>query len=420
MARERNIRDAKSRGATDDSVTRESVGQNIPTDFKLARLGIEEVDRAIFKLFDQDIGHLIENSGPHTINEGPGTTQNIPVIFATGERFALVKRRKPLRDKNGQIILPLISIRRTGMNVDTGIGRGVAQDVGGLKIKKRLSSKDRDYQNLINKLGLRNQDNLSTRSHFIDQINLTGSFAGQTATRRPGLGVTKVHTGGLLEANLGKNIFEVLEIPFPNFYTLKYEIIYWAQYTQHMNSLLQQFMNSLRGQGDQFILQFDNGYYLVAYQEGSFTPQDNVADFSGEERILKYSVNLEVPAWLFETGDPGQMSGVRRYLSAPTINFSIYDGAIPIGSPGNGNFKSSGVPSGDIDKFMLSDVELLDKDGNREPTDRFQPNYTSVTRIDEITGKKITRRIRIKDRNQRKGETVLDAKSLKELERFIT
>ena len=38
MARERNIRDAKFRASTDDSVTRESDGQNIPTDFKLARL----------------------------------------------------------------------------------------------------------------------------------------------------------------------------------------------------------------------------------------------------------------------------------------------------------------------------------------------------------------------------------------------
>ena len=80
-------------------------------------------------------------------------------------------------------------------------------------------------------------------------------------------------------------------------------------------------MNSLLGQGDQFILQFDNGYYLVAYQEGSFSPQDNVTDFSADERILKYSISLNVPAWLFETGDPGQMLGVRRYLSAPTINF---------------------------------------------------------------------------------------------------
>ena len=210
-----------------------------PPILSLQGFGIEEVDRAIFKLFDQDIGHSIENSGPHTINAGPGITQNIPVIFATGERFALVKRRRPLRDKNGQIILPLISIRRTGMDQDTSIGRGVAQDIGGLKIKKRLSPKDRDYQNIINKLGLRNQDNLSTKEHFIDQLNLTGSFAGQVATRRPGQGSTKVHTGGLLEAKLGKNIFEVLEIPFPNFYTLKYEIVYWTQYTQHMNTLLQ-------------------------------------------------------------------------------------------------------------------------------------------------------------------------------------
>ena len=196
--------------------------------------------------------------------------------------------------------------------------------------------------------------------------------------------------------------------------------MYWTQYTQHMNTLLQQYMNSLRGQGDQFILQFDSGYYLVAYQEGNFDAQDNVTDFSDGERVLKYSINLTVPAWLFETRDPGTMIFLRKYLSAPTINFSIYDGAIPVQPPGNGNFKSSGVASGDVDKFILQDVELLDKDGNKELADRFEPEFTRITGTDKITGKKITRLVRIKDRNQRKGETVLDAKSLEELERFIT
>ena len=53
-------------------------GANIPTDFTLPPCTIEDVDRALFSLFDSQI--------PFTYKHKKGT-RKAPVIFATGERF---------------------------------------------------------------------------------------------------------------------------------------------------------------------------------------------------------------------------------------------------------------------------------------------------------------------------------------------
>ena len=123
-------------------------GQNIPDDFYLPPCGLEDIDRALFDLFDKEIQFAISQN-----NE----TRKVPVIFATGERFALMKRNEPLRDENEAFILPLISIRRSGIDQAAGFER--LADTGDLVIKRRLSSRDPIYQNLVNPQNIRNQEN---------------------------------------------------------------------------------------------------------------------------------------------------------------------------------------------------------------------------------------------------------------------
>ena len=82
-------------------------GQNVPSDFHLPPCGLEDIDKALFNLFDKDIKFTITQKNQ---------SRDVPVVFATGERFALVKRRQPIKDENDAFILPLISIRRTGID----------------------------------------------------------------------------------------------------------------------------------------------------------------------------------------------------------------------------------------------------------------------------------------------------------------
>src|SRR3990167_11059914 len=75
-------------------------------DDNLEELNIFDIDQAMFDLFDKTINAHVEQNG---------ISKKVPVIFAAGERWALVRNHEALRDKNGTIILPMIAIRRLEM-----------------------------------------------------------------------------------------------------------------------------------------------------------------------------------------------------------------------------------------------------------------------------------------------------------------
>ena len=128
-------------------------GADSPDDFEIPSCTIEDVDRSVFNLFDKQLPLQAKEAG-----EG---NKKIPVIFATGERFAVLRRKEPLRDKAGALILPLISIMRTGMTqaVDHGMGPGQGSPI---TITKRISKESQIYNKLVNLQGIRNQDSLAS------------------------------------------------------------------------------------------------------------------------------------------------------------------------------------------------------------------------------------------------------------------
>ena len=184
-------------------------GSAIPDDFNIPNCTIEDVDRSVFDLFNTQLPFNYTHQGGQ---------RRAPVIFATGERFAVLRRKQPLRDNQGALILPLVSIMRTGVTQSPTMGAGTNQ-TSSLTIKKRLSPKDPQYQQLINKKSLDNSDNIASENARSTMI--TGSDPGRLASRRdPQIETADVRDGKLLNPELGKNIFEVLTIPPPKYLSL--------------------------------------------------------------------------------------------------------------------------------------------------------------------------------------------------------
>ena len=125
---------------------------NIPEDFELPPCGIEDIDRAVFKLFDEELPLYFTRKG---------NTEKIPVIFATGERAFILRRNKPLTDRSGALILPLVSVMRSGLDHEaTANGFGVGPGDGNLIIAKRKHKESIDFFNRVNAEGLQNQNNI--------------------------------------------------------------------------------------------------------------------------------------------------------------------------------------------------------------------------------------------------------------------
>ena len=299
---------------------------------------IEDVDKALFNTFKDEIQFLIESK------EG---VKKVPIIFATGERFALVKRREPFRTKDGTLILPLISIARTkiAQNDQDISSRGINQHTGDLIIKKRLSEKDRTYQKLLNKLDLRNQVDIA-----ISQ-DVTGSKRLRTDryTSENKLDIDIIDNA-FLASKQANNIFEFITIPQPQFYTATYDIVFYAQYTQHLNDMLQKLVLSYLPQGRKLRLNTEKGYWFIALFEDQISPENNLDDFSEKERIIKASIGCNVRAYLIPGSLPGEENPVKRYVSAPGISFKTY---YKVRDITKNPYKHDGDPSS---QFLLTDT----------------------------------------------------------------
>jgi hypothetical protein len=367
-------------------------GFNVPENFSFPSCGIEDVDRSLFELFDKRLAFEIK------VNE---QTTKVPVVFAAGERFALTRRAKPIRDKNNALILPLIAIKRQAVGFKT------EADAGGTAIsfrqnadyiiRKRLDTSDRDYQNIVNKLSIKNQNNVTSRGHFInnDVSPGSGAFPGTKTSRRngPGIAYGGGKLGFALNNDVGNNIFEIITIPYPVFIQLNYEVTFWTQYMSQMNQLLETLLVKTDGQGREFQLVSNKGFTFTAFLMGQMNSGDNFENFTATERIIKYSFSIRVPAYILAPKHPGIATPYRVFHSAPDIVFENYEIRQQVAHPPAKIYGREKVNS-----FILSDVEILNSDGelsvrrdtnqletvvDEQGTRRYQPLVTREPRSGE-------------------------------------
>ncbi len=308
---------------------------------------IEDVDKALFNLFDKNL--------PLTYTHR-NDTRRVPIVFATGERFAIIARKQPLRDRSKALILPVISIMRSGLTFGSEVGMATAPDIRQV-IKKQLGKEDPLYQRLTNKLGLQNSDDLATPSSLIDIQNEQNAQPGRVATRRNGAGKVndkKIQSGNLLSPELSENIYEIYEMPAPVYFMATYEITLWTQYTQEMNNLLaaiatENHFNAVTS----YRIETDKGYYFVAYFDNSINMANNFDDFSEEERIVRSSLTVKVPGYFLGSPYKGAPNKIRRYVSAPQISFET-------SFTNENNSSRKGIPSGDPGDYVLQDFQTTD------------------------------------------------------------
>jgi hypothetical protein len=316
---------------------------------------------ALFNLFEKEIAPLC-GGGDST------PLKKVPVIFAAGEKWSLLKKGKPLRDRNNTLLLPLITIMRTEVsqmpNEDIA-GRGINQNVGEIVVRRRLDKSDRGYQSLINKILLKNQDNVAESSGSLNRLT-TGREIGK-------LSDTIGKTGALLTPNLTNNIFETIVVPTPQFYTAKYQVTVWTQYVQHANQIMEKIVTSFLPQGQSWRLDTPKGYWFIASLDGGTFPMEtNFEDMSQQERFIKHTFNVNVPAYFFVSDVPGAPIPIKRYVSSPIISFDVKSFS-PV-EVGNSQQQNSYVLGSDDPTLPLDTQQNVRKD-QREGGFRQQKVY---------------------------------------------
>jgi hypothetical protein len=374
---------------------------NAPTeDFELPPVGIESIDRAVFDLFDKAISFEVD------IN---GDLSKVPVVFASGERFALTRRNNPIRDKNNALILPIISIVRGDVDFSATQGtRGTAisfRDQPSYIVKKRLAKSDRKVQNILNKKGLKNQDNVAIEVAAGEDIS-----PNKFASRRKNI-FSK--GGGLisLSSDLNKNIYEVIQVPYPTFITMEYNITFWCQYMSQMNAIHETYLAHFKGQAEEFLLINPDGYEYVAASSTSFTSENNFTNYTEEERIIKSSVKLTVPGYILNTKQPGLPNQLRSTFSAPFIEFGYYE----INDQVIKSNRQKQLNDRDPNKYILSDVTLADDIKDIPERGDSSEKIKNII-VNPFTGDQKLQYSKILTRNDRAGETVASSLIVKKIE----
>ena len=375
---------------------------NDPSSFYIPSCGIEDVDTAMVNLFDTEIKFKPYQQATTGFQKEISLKKPF-VIFATGERFALAKRLKPFRDRNGVLLLPAISIRRTGIEQQNG-------DLfpGEMTIKRRLDKSDVDYQQLINRLAFNNVP-----------------VPPDTARDNKGgdVNIESIREGMVLDYKQKElradHIYEIIAIPFPQFYTATYDIVFWTNYTQHMNYMLETLLINQISPGKGFYLKTDKGYWFNASVDNSMSAQDNSEDMTDAERLIKYSLKITVRGFLLAPQAAGQRVPFKRYLSSVNVGFETFvvepSNAI-LNSDEVNNYNETKKEPTDQDPFILSDIEQDPKTKQKEPEIEkilFERQYVNYN------GELKSKTVKQTSNNQKKGETVYTASDMQTLFDFF-
>ncbi len=285
--------------------------------YTIPSCGISDVDRAVFNLFDKDLPLT------YRLND---EIKKVPVIFATGERFAILRRKKPITDKRGALILPLISITRS--SVENKPQKGVSNnEMFPHIVTRRVADENTAYRQLNNFEGLNNLKNQTKEK--IGEATLKNDFKN--------------------------NIYETIEIPPVKYVGVTYEITIWSSFTQQMNDFIETIMSAYTiNPGQQFKLESEKGYWFPAFVETSLSMDTSYADFTDAERYVKYMFNLSATGYIISPDIDGVKKGIKSIISAPEISFESFT------YPEVGFEKTAPVGSSDPNARLLTELETDD------------------------------------------------------------
>lgn len=221
--------------------------ENFVDNFKPSTL--ENIDFALFNWVDQKIDARCKT------NDG---FKKIPVIWASAERSFQIKNYKDLRDSEGSMIPPFISVERG-------------------KIKKELATKG------IFQPNTRGYDRISYTT-VINQEK-TSKYANNSSynsTKKLNFATKKTP----------QVVYQTKSIRLPTYFEVEYSISIKTNFLQHLNEIIQCFISFTR-RGQHFLIQND-GFQYEAFMGEEYELEDTASNMEGEERtyISKMSVRV--------------------------------------------------------------------------------------------------------------------------------
>ncbi len=261
-------------------------------EIKLQPSGLETIDRAMYRFVNVELDLQIGS------NEG---FKKVPVLWTTTERAYQVKDNKEIRDKEGTLILPLITIARTGVNKDPS-QRGIpfanlypVHDAKGgtITIARQINQKKTaEFQNAM--------------------ANKTYGPNGRMRSRR--------YNSNKDSMTPAKVVYDTITMPLPTWVTVNYEIAIRTEYQHQMNELQRPFF-TIAGNSRMPKRITAMGHAYEVFIAGDFADNSNQTALSMEQRNYETIVSIEVLGYLIGEGENQEPPGIVTRQNAVEFSF---------------------------------------------------------------------------------------------------
>jgi hypothetical protein len=224
---------------------------------------IETIDRALFEYIDDELDIFC------TTNKG---FKKVPFIWAGAERAYQIKHNRELRDVNGWLIYPIMSIERTGITKDLaqrGAYYAAAQNIndtkGGSMTVARTIKQDK-----------------------------TANFANADSKR---LVLNAVGTGqNNFPRKNSKVVYETITVPIPVYLEVTYTLTVMSEYQQQINEIITPFMTKT-GAVNYFVIEKDNHRFEV-FLESDYALNNNASALLEDARGYETQINFRVIGYI--------------------------------------------------------------------------------------------------------------------------
>ena len=198
--------------------------------------------------------------------EDNGETVLVPVLYANSEKWASIQRNGFLKDKKGKTLVPIITFRRSNVNMKSEMRRNKVATT--------------------NQLGYVVKPRYSVNAPYDRWSSLYG--------------------------NNDKAPQEYYITPIPDYVDVTYDFIAWTEYQNQLNFLVEQFVY-FTGQsfGETNSLKF-------ATNVDSFTMEDN--NTTGQDRVVRSSFQITVHGYLLPRVAGNQIT-TKRVVSMNKVSF---------------------------------------------------------------------------------------------------
>ena len=241
---------------------------------------LETIDTAMYDFVEKLNLHTKTNKG----------LSKAKTLWLGTERVFQIKSDKRLRDKNGSIILPLVTINRASMVKDPSF-KGSFQahypegTEGSSTVVKRTVNQEKT-------------SNFQTANHSTDSRGTQYGKGEQT----------------------NAVVHDYYNSPVPVYITINYEITLRTEFQQQMNDLLQPFITAT-GQINSFYFGRD-GHRFEAFIQQDFGQNNNMANLAEQERMFETKVTIKVLGYLVGEGLNRSKPTLSRRENRARIRFS--------------------------------------------------------------------------------------------------